>query len=967
MIKKQEIFDLLNLKQGDIAVVRPFMLYSFFMGGAVAIFYTATMSLFLDSFDRTMLPKSYIVSGIIVYVLGYAVSKFQKRVYFSKISLSLILFLIASVIILLIVHFVTGNKWVYFFLFIWNRVFVFVNGLSFWAIVSRIFNHEQARRLISFITTGDVVSSILSYLSVPLLLRFTTTHGLLYVSLGALMICVVLSILISKKYNSELSVVAHSHEGREDKNWKYFFKTPYYTAIFLLAILPVFGLFYVEYVFAIESKSVFPDKELLAGFLGVFFSMCAEIELFIKFFLYGRIIEKYGLKLGLVILPLSLTVFFAFAAMYGSFYGATYVFFAFIVMSRFFMSALRKSISEPSFQLLFQPIEPVERLELQSRIEGGPKAIGSILAGVFLLALTYFTFIDTIYLSYIFLFILVGWVWIALTTQTLYRNTLRNVLAGTNTFLKKRRRQVEDELLPTVEEVVLEMPVKRLDFESIIKMAQSKDPDERLQAVYLLGKSGRYFAFKYLEELLHDKNHHVKRAAILASGSVRKNELWPHLFNSLSSKYYKQPVVLALAEIGEPVIPDLERFFNRLENDRASQLKIICVIECINSNASIKFLRAKMNHPDPHIRDRVYEALKKLHYRATVLERPHITAEIDEKAALMVWLMAAQKDLTGQPETEQLVEALEEESYQTTPKLFNLLAILNGDQGFDLIKEMYENKSPETRGFLQEIFNMALTEDMRVKLMPLFDDLPLSDKLQKCQENYPQQHLSVEDRIVDIVNKDFSQISSSLKAVGIQNLLDFPESEYEYLLVACANSGVEIIAETALYVLKKLYPDALADFKEIAQFREVTQEIEYCHTIENSVDGEELLVNKLKSVRKIELLAKLPPDSLIPVAATLRSFRLNQGDVVEMNSYCVDGIPFLIVSYGTIELIETDGTTHPVGEWDYWYHAPEPPPTTKLESVRALSNAEIILLDPYLIYNLIADIFSHREERALAA
>ena len=181
-------------------------------------------------------------------------------------------------------------------------------------------------------------------------------------------------------------------------------------------------------------------------FLGLFFGICAIIELLIKSFLYSRIIEKYGLKLALTILPLGLTVFFGAGTIYGTFYGNTFLFFAFIVMSRLFMSSFRKSISEPSFQILFQPIPPTERLELQSRIEGGPKALGNILAGVLLMVLTYFSFMDSIYIAYIFLTILLSWVWISFKTQTLYRKVLKNLLVDEKKTQKMQIRLQENSL-----------------------------------------------------------------------------------------------------------------------------------------------------------------------------------------------------------------------------------------------------------------------------------------------------------------------------------------------------------------------------------------------------------------------------------------------------------------------------------------------------------------------------------------
>jgi len=953
MLNKEKIYDILNLKEDDISIIKPFIQYSFFMGVSVAIFYTATMSLFLNSFERSMFPKAYIVSGIVVYLLGFIVSKFQSRFNFSKVSFSLIVFLIITVAGLLILHYFTANKWVYFFLFIWNRVFVFVNGISFWAVVSRVFKPHQAKRLISFITTGDVLSSIISYLSVPLFLGFINTNSLLYISIAALIVCLVMVFRISKKYAIELSVLVKQTNTKGQNALKYFFKSPYYTAIFFMAMLPVVGLFFVEFIFSVESKYIFPEKDTLTSFLGLFFGICAIIELLIKSFLYGRIIEKYGLKLALTILPLGLTIFFGAGALYGTFYGNTFLFFACIVMSRLFMSSFRKSISEPSFQILFQPIPPIERLELQSRIEGGPKALGNILAGVLLMILTYFSFIDSIYIAYIFLAILLAWVWISFKTQKLYIKVLKNLLVDEKKTQKMQLRSQENSISAFETE---EKPIeKHEDFDSIVKMTTSKVTAERLKSVDLLVNSGRYYAFKHIELLLQDHSQKVKNESILAAGKLKRLELLPYLINNLSSKYFEQSATQALKNIGEPVIAEFDRYFNRIEINVLTQLKIISIVECIESNASLKFLRAKINHPNSKIRDRIYEALKKLHYKVAILERPFFTAQIDEKASLMVWILAAQVDLADTPNNDDLIEALKAENNIIIPKLFNLLSLLNGDYSFDSINRMYQYGGAETSDFVAEIFNLALTDNFKSKLLPIFENNDVTERLRKSQVNYPQQKLSAKERAIDIINKDYSQVSSSLKAVALKYLMNFEGANQSNIFTICANSNAIIIKETAIYGLKLLAPQIFSDLKSLAIDQQNDSEITIYKNIEKYFSESNLLINKIKKLQKIDLFSKISAEALIPIAISQKLIEMVSDETVIMKPYCKDVPPFLLVKSGEVELIKTDKSAHLILENNYWYLTPDSSQNTVLYAIKAISNSEVILLDSYLVHNLLIE------------
>lgn len=78
-MRKEALYDFVGLKEGEKKTVGLFIGYSFFMGVAVAIFYTATTSLFLISFERTMLPKAFIVGGVTVYTLGVVTNYLQKN------------------------------------------------------------------------------------------------------------------------------------------------------------------------------------------------------------------------------------------------------------------------------------------------------------------------------------------------------------------------------------------------------------------------------------------------------------------------------------------------------------------------------------------------------------------------------------------------------------------------------------------------------------------------------------------------------------------------------------------------------------------------------------------------------------------------------------------------------------------------------------------------------------------------
>jgi ATP/ADP translocase len=406
-------------------------IYSFVQGVAFAYFYTAATAVFLVNFSRTMLPASYICSGVIVYGLSIIYSKLQPKISLAKGFNALLLFLLITVVLQMAAFILTGNKWVTFIFFVWIRIFVYVNGVVFWGIANKIFDLRQGKRLFGLISAGEVIAFIISFFSTPLLLKFMHTEDMFFFTLVALIVSQGLLFYINKKYGHLLgkgkSKAAVAKTGSSDIS---FWQNKYFKLVFVLAFLPIFGSLYVDFLFFAQSKIVYPEKDVLSSFLGVFFGVGSVIEFLVKAFLSGPMLSRYGLYLGLSILPMSMVGCFAVASFGGWVYGAGAFFFSFLSISRLFMRTFRTGITDPAFQVLFQPIPAEQRLEFQSKVEGGPKAFGNILAGVVIMAISAFSFFNLVHFSFFFLLVSFLWVRLALNMYKEYRSTLNQIIAG---------------------------------------------------------------------------------------------------------------------------------------------------------------------------------------------------------------------------------------------------------------------------------------------------------------------------------------------------------------------------------------------------------------------------------------------------------------------------------------------------------------------------------------------------------
>ncbi len=817
-------YDLLGLKPGEGHAVSLFGAYSLLMGATVAVFYTCSTSLFLNNFAPDQLPLAFVAGGTFTYVLGLSVQWAQRRLGFRQVNAGLLLFALLSVGGLLLLGSFVQTKWLYFLLFLWNRGFVFVHGVVFWATMGRVFNLQQSKRLFSLIGLGDVVSSVISYLSVPLLLKLFSPDQLLTVSFAFLLLSAGLMGYIRRRYRAELSVARTPAVAVRQSAPEAAAGPPrksagraYYSLLFLLSLLPVFGLIYVDFMFTVLSKQVYPHKESLASFLGLFFGICAIIELFVKGFLYNKLISTYSIRIGIVLLPLLLLFSFGLSALYGTVYGVTPLFFAFVALSRFFMSAIRRSVSDPAFQVLFQPIPLAERTLLQSRIEGGPKALGTALTGVVLLGLHAIGFSSMVELSYVFLAVLTFWAVSSFRIQGGYRSMLGEAIGRSAALLHRQTVRPDATSAPLTPPPPPGVPVDAASppLAQLDLLALSPAVEDRIQAATALGKSGRFHAYRSLLPLLSDPAPAVREAAIRAAGTLRKPELWPPLFELLRTGRHQPAVRAALLTIGEPVVPALLRLFNQPELALERQADLVDLVSAIGGEPARRFLRANLNHPQQRVRDQVLLGLVRHHHRATTTERPYLTQQLKQEVELLVWLAATRLDWQqAYPPQSPLMRALTQEKERLVPKIFTLLSLLYGNNQFDVISELITQKNAETQGFLLELLSTILPTEVKNDLLPLFAEVPLAEKVRKSAANYPQQRLSVEARLHDFINRDYAHLASWPKAVAIRELLTWHQHDPTAILVANAVSADEVIAETALYVLHRLNPARFAELHQ---------------------------------------------------------------------------------------------------------------------------------------------------------
>ena len=948
MIQQQWLVRLLNVRPEEKKPVLYLMTFSFFVGLAMTFYFAAANAIFLKHFQSYMISVSYMASGVIVFAAWWLLSRLDRRLNLPRQLIVKFLFVFITVASISTGVWMFDSPWLVFIMFTWIRILVYVTLVTFWGLAGKLFNIRQGKRVFGLLGIGEVISIIIGYFSVPLLLRFLKAADLLFLSSGALFFCLIFVFIILRVFRAELTETGAA-PGKiipeKDKGPDYWtlVKKPYYLVISFMALLPIFGYLFVDFLFLAQTKKEFANNpETIAGFFGIFLGFVAVIELLFKF-VSGRFLSKYGVKPSLISLPLILFAGIILAAISGTLYGPVGMFFAFIALARLFERSVRSAIYEPAFQLLYQPLPPGHRLIFQNQIEGIPKASGTVITGAVILLFSSVVTFNLVHYSWFFIAVLGVWIWLAFRMYEQYRSMLKtklgelrkdegeiqpvkeliqrnlmdsecadlletirtlyashpvvveevlpeiyrnadeakknilldfignNQMMSLQPFLRKELADLDHSNIPDkVEDIFKKLSNSELHQSGYLSgLSQSGNPADRRKAARIIGASGRYDTFRLLTGLMKDTDPWVRREAVLSAGRTRRIELWPYIIENLADYRFASVARSGLKMIGEPVLSDLERLFDKSGDSPDTRLNIISIFEAVESPQSLKFLRSRIFHPDKNIRKRILAALSMHNYRATVAESAGIKNYIEEAVENIIWIHASILDVRKSVQADDLQMALLDQLEEDKEYLFLLLSLLYEPKTIRHIRENIESRDTTARVYALEIGDMLIGEDIKQILFPVFEEMSMQERLQRFEARFPQEQLEPLQRIIDIIYRDSASSGYWAKACAIENMVSLESKESDLITTVLAATMVHphpLMAGQAAWTMRRLNEHSFMETSARLASAGQLPATSILHTIRNSEPGSRpLLFEQTKMVKSTELFYNISENDIVNI------------------------------------------------------------------------------------------------------
>jgi AAA family ATP:ADP antiporter len=415
---------LLGIQPGEGAPVAWLIVHSLFNGIFSAFFLTAANALFLARFPITMLPLAYIGAAVVGYVSVMLFSRLERRVSIGVLLMANLGVLLTLASAFWIVRRSTNSDWVVFWMFVAVGPMFNLISLGYWGLAGRLFDLRQAKRLFGLIGAGEELSTIVALFSTPILIRLIGDPGnLVLLAAAGLAGSFATVAFINWRFQRSLATPAEA-PGRQVKaavGLGDLLRVRYFLLMASCVVLLNLALYTVDFSFLAQVRIQFQGPGQIAQFFGIFFGALKIVELLTKVGVSGPLLSYFGLNVGLLVLPVLLSVSAGFAIMVGSFGLGAANFFVLVALSKLVAVVGRSATFEPSFRVLYQSVGPSERFAYQSHVEGTARQLSIGAVGLALLLFSRGGTFNALFLFYVLIPILGLWIVAAIMVHREYR------------------------------------------------------------------------------------------------------------------------------------------------------------------------------------------------------------------------------------------------------------------------------------------------------------------------------------------------------------------------------------------------------------------------------------------------------------------------------------------------------------------------------------------------------------------
>jgi hypothetical protein len=370
---QRRILSWLNLRPEEEA--RTLLMFVFYTTTSVGLlwFEVSVAALFLGEYGAEGLPWIYLFSAGIGAGLGVLYSWLQK--FF---PLRHVIFLIAVLMALPIIFLRIGmhpsllGGYAIFLMRLWMEAIYVLNELTTTITANQLFNIREIKRTFPFVSSGILMADVLSGFSLPVLRSLIGLPNILLLASAMMLVGALTLLHIGRTYYQFFpdSPRRRMQETQPDFTTRRL-RGPilrYVVLVVSFFVMLQVLLLLIDFQYLSQLEQNLSVKiEDIADFLALFSGILGLFELFMQWFISGRIVERLGVFVVAILPPTLIALLSGFSMVM---IREARIFFWGIILLKFVDELLRYTLVASTNPILFQPIPDTVRSRIQAMVRG---------------------------------------------------------------------------------------------------------------------------------------------------------------------------------------------------------------------------------------------------------------------------------------------------------------------------------------------------------------------------------------------------------------------------------------------------------------------------------------------------------------------------------------------------------------------------------------------------------------------
>ncbi len=397
MISAASLQNLLGIKASETRTVGLFLLHNFLLGIGSVLVYVAANVLLLEHNPEHSLPLGYVIGALAMMAVGKIYTHFEHHLLLKKLAVRVLLAVVALVGVLGVLVAVGHSVAAAVAIMAGYRVIYLLTNLEFWGVSAVVFDVRQSKRLFSIISSGDMPAKALGAVLAALIHGDAQLPVLLGVSFGAYLgaLFTLRATLSSHVVEAAERPVRRPQHVPGQLVRQLFGGSELVLAMCLSLVAIAAVITGVEYMFFINVKHKFHESDDITRSVGWILAVTYLAATFFKLLVSRQALERYGVQWSLRLLPVvalvCLAVFGGLKVAKGYTQTEQLAFFCGLYL---LLEVLRRTVFDPVFLVLFQPLAPQQRLAAHTLAKGFYEPLGMGLTGLLFFALRYSGLLD---------------------------------------------------------------------------------------------------------------------------------------------------------------------------------------------------------------------------------------------------------------------------------------------------------------------------------------------------------------------------------------------------------------------------------------------------------------------------------------------------------------------------------------------------------------------------------------------